>query len=438
VELPREHVLAGSEWADLAVALEDLKEKKENSMAGGRGKEESQVCFQGIIPSSSSSPLQMCHQPGLIDLGSGDLSLQLGSSASYSATSSSSNSRGSADQYDVDPVTDLSPDDLSFLQDGEVRAMFKKTTVNEALLNQAVDRLGGGRKGMKGLIAYIKLWIREKSNSELSMCQCIASLGELQTPALLQASSSSAVPDYNVSPHGHNTTPPVSLEPQVTNGLEANNSSGLNGLEANNSSGLNGLEANNSSGLKRPLAPFEPPLQHPPQAVHFHRDSKVCRTFGGTLFAEAAIDSGFSLRETVSCAAGGMTTYSPTICNSVMNLINPPNDRLMIHDMNVHQPVASLQTAGSGFERHADDSFNLSPAASKRAARKNRIAQQRQSLAVSRSVSQGSMSSLGCGSWTGLPGAGGISDRHQANSPIQPRAPVRNKGQVHPCYHECG
>ncbi len=427
MELPREHVLAGSEWADLAVALEDLKEKKENSMAGGRGMEESQVCFQGIIPSSSSSPLQMCHQPGLIDLGSGDLSLQLGSSASYSATSSSSNSRGSADQYDVDPVTDLSPDDLSFLQDGEVRAMFKKTTVNEALLNQAVDRLGGGRKGMKGLIAYIKLWIREKSNSELSMCQCIASLGELQTPALLQASSSSAVPDYNVSPHGHNTTPPVSLEPQVTNGLEANNSSGLNGLEANN-----------SSGLKRPLAPFEPPLQHPPQAVHFHRDSKVCRTFGGTLFAEAAIDSGFSLRETVSCAAGGMTTYSPTICNSVMNLINPPNDRLMIHDMNVHQPVASLQTAGSGFERHADDSFNLSPAASKRAARKNRIAQQRQSLAVSRSVSQGSMSSLGCGSWTGLPGAGGISDRHQANSPIQPRAPVRNKGQVHPCYHECG
>jgi hypothetical protein len=295
--------------------------------------------------------------------------------------------------------------------------MFKKTTVNEALLNQAVDRLGGGQKGMKGLIAYIKLWIREKSNSESSMSQCIASLGELQTPpALLQASSSSAVPDYNVSPHGHNTTPPVSLEPQV----------------------MNGLEANNSSGLKRPLSPFEPPLQHPPQAVHFHRDSKVCRMYGGTLFAEAAIDSGFSLRETVSCAAGGMTTYSSTICNSAMNLINPPNDRLMIHDMVVHQPVASLQTAGSGFERYADGSFNLSPAASKRAARKNRIAQQRQSLAVSRSVSQGSMSSLGCGSWTGLPGAGGISDRHQDNTPIQPRAPVRNKGQVHPCYHECG
>jgi len=28
VELPREHVLAGSEWADLAVALEGLKGKK--------------------------------------------------------------------------------------------------------------------------------------------------------------------------------------------------------------------------------------------------------------------------------------------------------------------------------------------------------------------------------------------------------------------------
>ncbi len=417
MELPREHVLAGSEWADLAVALEDLKGKKENSMAGGRGNEESQVCFQGIIPSSSSSSLQMCHQPGLIDLGSGDLSLHLGSAASYSATSSSSNSRGSADQYDVVPVTDLSLDDLSFLQDGEVRAMFKKTTVNEALLNQAVERLGGGQKGMKGLIAYIKLWVREKSNSELSMSQCIASLGELQAPALLQASSSSAfVPDYNVSAHGHNTTPPVSLDTQVTNGLEANN----------------------SSGLKRPLSPFEPPLQHSPQAVHFHRDSMVCRMYGGTLFAAAAIDSGFSPRETVSCAAGEITTYSPTICNSVMNLINPPNDRLMIRDMIVHQPVASLQTAGSGFERYADDVSNLSPAASKRAARKNRIAQQRQSLVVSRSVSQGSMSSLGCGSWTGLPGAGGISDRHQGNSPIQPRAPVRNKGQVHPCYHECG
>ncbi len=36
MELPREHVLAGSEWADLAVALEDLKEEKRELNGWGK------------------------------------------------------------------------------------------------------------------------------------------------------------------------------------------------------------------------------------------------------------------------------------------------------------------------------------------------------------------------------------------------------------------
>lgn len=461
VKMPRD-VSSGQGWADLACALQDLKEK--NSMAASwrqRGREE-----EG--PSVAAAAVQMTHQPGVTDqqnLGSGDLSLQLGSSASYSTPSSSSNSRASADQYDAPPTNDLSPDDLSFLQDVDVRSMFKKVTVNATLLNHAIERLGGGRKGMKALLGYIKLWVKDKKNTQFSISQCMESVQKLhqapaaetlqlappavtlQTPAF--GASSTAVLDYNVSPHagGHwtTTTPPPGLwMEQVTN----------RDIKANN---------NGSNGLKRLLSQsFEPLLDQSPEggAHLLHHNAKVCKTYGGSFADTVDMNAGFSSSRSEDMVCSEMTGL--TTCNlaTTVRSIVGTDANVLAHDVLIHnnnnnshmavnQPLvaSSLQQKGVGGFRLVDAADNsssssfLSPAASKRAARKIRMARQRRSTLsmVSHSVSQGAISSLGCGSCTGLlPGvAGVISDTHQGNSQILlPRMmmmPVRNKGQVqHP------
>jgi hypothetical protein len=460
VKMPRD-VSSGQGWADLACALQDLKEK--NSMAASwrqRGREEEEG-------PSVAAAVQMTHQPGETDqqnLGSGDLSLQLGSSACYSTPSSSSNSRASADQYDAPPTNDLSPDDLSFLQDVDVRSMFKKVTVNASLLNHAIERLGGGRKGMKALLGYIKLWVKDKKNTQFSISQCMESLEKLhQAPAAetlqlappavtLQApafgASSTAVLDYNVSPHagGHWTTttpPPVLWMEQVTN----------RDIKANN---------NGSNGLKRLLSQsFEPLLDQSPEggAHLLHHNSKVCKTYGGSFADTVDMNAGFSSSRSEDMVCSEMTGL--TTCNlaTTVRSIAGTDANVLAHDVLIHNNnnnhmavnqllvASSLQQKGVGgftlvdaADNNSSTSF-LSPAASKRAARKIRMARQRQSTPsmVSRSVSQGAISSLGCGSCTGLlPGvAGVISDTHQGNSQILlPRMmmmPVRNKGQVqHP------
>jgi hypothetical protein len=460
VKMPRD-VPSGQGWADLACALQDLKEK--NSMAASwrqRGREE-----EGPSVAAAAAAVQMTHQPGVTDqqnLGSGDLSLQLGSSASYSTPSSSSNSRASADQYDAPPTNDLSPDDLSFLQDVDVRSMFKKVTVNATLLNHAIERLGGGSKGMKALLGYIKLWVKDKKNTQFSNSQCMESLQKLdQAPAAetlqlapaavtLQApafaASSTGVLDYNVSPHagGHwtTTTPPPGLwREQVTN----------RDIKANN---------NGSNGLKRPLSQsFEPLLdQSPEDGAHLlHHNAKVCKTYGGSFADTVDMNAGFSSSRSEDMVCSEMTGL--TTCNlaTTVRSIAGTDANVLAHDVLIHnnnnnshmavnQPLvaSSLQQKGVGgfglvdaADNNSSSSF-LSPAASKRAARKIRMARQRRSTLSmgSHSVSQGAISSLGCGSCTGLlPGvAGVISDTHQGNSQILlPRMmmmPVRNKGQV--------
>ncbi|KAH8970265.1 hypothetical protein BDL97_02G080000 [Sphagnum fallax] len=461
VKMPRD-VPSGQGWADLACALQDLKEK--NSMAASwrqRGREEEGPS----VAAAAAAAVQMTHQPGVTDqqnLGSGDLSLQLGSSASYSTPSSSSNSRASADQYDAPPTNDLSPDDLSFLQDVDVRSMFKKVTVNATLLNHAIERLGGGSKGMKALLGYIKLWVKDKKNTQFSNSQCMESLQKLdQAPAAetlqlapaavtLQApafaASSTGVLDYNVSPHagGHwtTTTPlPGLWREQVTN----------RDIKANN---------NGSNGLKRPLSQsFEPLLdQSPEDGAHLlHHNAKVCKTYGGSFADTVDMNAGFSSSRSEDMVCSEMTGL--TTCNlaTTVRSIAGTDANVLAHDVLIHnnnnnshmavnQPLvaSSLQQKGVGGFRLVDAADNnssssfLSPAASKRAARKIRMARQRRSTLSmgSHSVSQGAISSLGCGSCTGLlPGvAGVISDTHQGNSQILlPRMmmmPVRNKGQA--------
>ncbi|CAK9217620.1 unnamed protein product [Sphagnum jensenii] len=399
VKMPRD-VSSGQGWADLACALQDLKEK--NSMAASwrqRGREE-----EG--PSVATAAVQMTHQPGVTDqqnLGSGDLSLQLGSSASYSTPSSSSNSRASADQYDAPPTNDLSPDDLSFLQDVDVRSMFKKVTVNATLLNHAIERLGGGRKGMKALLGYIKLWVKDKNNTLFSISQCMESLQKLhQAPAAetlqlappavtLQApafgASSTAVLDYNVSPHagGHwtTTTPPPGLwREQITN----------RDIKASN---------NGSNGLKRPLSQsFEPLLDQSPEggAHLLHHNAKVCKTYGGSFADTVDMNAGFSSSRSEDMVCSEMTGL--TTCNlaTTVRSFAGTDANVLAHDVLIHnnnnsshmavnQPLvaSTLQQKGVGGFRLVDAADNnssssfLSPAASKRAARKIRMARQRRS-----------------------------------------------------------
>jgi len=370
VESPR-GVLAGPGWADLASALEDLKERNSNAAAGAgrRGKEEARLTSCPALDTTSSflSPdfHQMSHPAAggpPIELGSGNFSVELGS-VSYSRTPSpSNNSRASADHYyDQDP-NHLSPDDISFLNDGAVRAMFKRVLVNEALMNQAIERLGGGGKGMKGLIGYIKLWVRQTRSVESSVyLQCRENLETLQQQEVPESSQGpSTVSDHSnaSSPHGHH--------PKTTTWLEH----GTDRSEANNSS---------SSSLKRPF-PFEPLCQSA-DGAYFPHESKVHRLYGGA-FSNMEINSGFSTREQLVSSITGeelTTNPAPTVSTSGMNPMNSPQGTFAYNNNMVNRPMASsLLLTGSRFGLDADNNSNLSPAASNRAARKNRLAQQRQ------------------------------------------------------------
>jgi hypothetical protein len=380
VESPR-GVLAGPGWADLASALEDLKERNSNAAAGAgrRGKEEARLTSCPALDTTSSLLSPDFHQishPAAggprIELGSGNFSMELGS-VSYSRTPSpSNNSRASADHYYDHDANHLSPDDISFLNDGTVRAMFKKILVNEALMNQAIERLGGGGKGMKGLIGYIKLWVRQTRSVESSVSlQCRENLETLQQQEEVPESSQgpSTVSDHSnaSSPHGHHA--------QTTMWLEH----GTDRSEAKNSS---------SSSLKR-LFPFEPHCQSA-DGAYFPHESKVHRLYGGA-FSNMEINSGFSTREQLVSSITGeelTTTPPPTVSTSGMNPMNSPQGTFAYNNNMVNRPMASsLLLTGSRFGLDADNNSNLSPAASNRAARKNRLAQQRQAL-VSCNVSQ--------------------------------------------------
>jgi hypothetical protein len=97
------------------------------------------------LPSTAQLPLAEKHQ------GSGDYSSQDGSLPSCSSTSSERGTEPGA----ADDVSAL-------LKDEEVRAMLKKVTVNEGVLNQAIQRLGGGDKGLKSLMGYIMIWLKQQ------------------------------------------------------------------------------------------------------------------------------------------------------------------------------------------------------------------------------------------------------------------------------------
>lgn len=114
------------------------------------GKGDSWLNTTQALPSSAQFPLVEKHQ------GSGDYSSQDGSLPSCSSTSSELN------QSEPGAADDVS----ALLKDDEVRAMLKKVTVNEGVLNQAIQSLGGGDKGLKSLMGYIMVWLMQQRKSK--------------------------------------------------------------------------------------------------------------------------------------------------------------------------------------------------------------------------------------------------------------------------------
>jgi hypothetical protein len=59
----------------------------------------------------------------------------------------------------------------AMLQDAEVRAVLRKVIVNEGVLNKAIQSLGGGEKGLKSLMEYIMVWVKQQRDIQSSSQQ---------------------------------------------------------------------------------------------------------------------------------------------------------------------------------------------------------------------------------------------------------------------------
>lgn len=158
-------MMSGANWASLEFALEDLKERDAATLHL-ESEESSWLNTQALpsvpFPQSSTHSSNPSSNPSssMEHEGSGDYCSQV-ESASYSTTSSSDhNGSGFTDGAD--------DSSLSILRDGNVRAILKKVKVNEAVLNRAIETLGGGEKGLKSLMGYIIMWVKEQKGCKSS------------------------------------------------------------------------------------------------------------------------------------------------------------------------------------------------------------------------------------------------------------------------------
>ena len=170
-------MMSGANWASLEFALEDLKERDAATLHL-ESEESSWLNTQALpsvpFPQSSTHSSNPSSNPSssMEHEGSGDYCSQV-ESASYSTTSSS--------DHNGSGVTDGADDSsLSILRDGNVRAILKKVKVNEAVLNRAIETLGGGEKGLKSLMGYIIMWVKEQKGCKSSSSPTGGSLDQSQ------------------------------------------------------------------------------------------------------------------------------------------------------------------------------------------------------------------------------------------------------------------
>lgn len=170
-------MMSGANWASLEFALEDLKERDAATLHL-ESEESSWLNTQALpsvpFPQSSTHSSNPSSNPSssMEHEGSGDYCSQV-ESASYSTTSSSDhNGSGFTDGAD--------DSSLSILRDENVRAILKKVKVNEAVLNRAIESLGGGEKGLKSLMGYIIMWVKEQKGCKSSSSPAESGLDQSQ------------------------------------------------------------------------------------------------------------------------------------------------------------------------------------------------------------------------------------------------------------------
>lgn len=122
---------------------------------------------------ASASSLRGLSAASVLEVqGSGNFSSHDGSLPSCSSPSSERNSTADLIDGAAEDIAILEDGEVqAMLQDAEVRAMLRKVTINEGVLNKAIQSLGGGEKGLKSLMEYIMVWVKQQRDIQSSSQQ---------------------------------------------------------------------------------------------------------------------------------------------------------------------------------------------------------------------------------------------------------------------------
>ena len=306
--------------------------------------------------------------------GSGDFSSQDGSLLSCSSTSSERNqSMGSGL---VDGANNSS---MSLLMDDEVRALLKKVRVNEGVLNKAIQSLGGGEKGLKSLMGYIMLWVKQQK--------------ECKSSQISQAEqSSNPPPNFSMFGPGETASQQDSDAFQFLNGI-----------------------------LQTP--PAQVPVEQPDmQNLQRFKSRRLMMGEPG-VDAGLKVDTGFypSNFMSVGVSPEDYSMYksdviSPGMMGPCMPQLNYEHG--MQQPLCNMQPVMPFTTAHTGMAP-----VEQTPAMTTKAARRNRMARQRQSMMNqhARAAAQGCAApvSVGGGLWNAAPAAGSMKKSGMSHSGAQ-------------------
>lgn len=309
----------------------------------------------------------------MVNQGSGDFSSQDGSLPSCSSTSSERNqSSGSG-----------LGEGCSLLMDDEVRAMLKKVTVNEAVLNRAIQSLGGGEKGLKSLMGYIMIWVKQQK--------------ECKSARSNSGEQSSGSP-FNFSMLGAE----AAAEAEAI-------------VLQHTSDAFQSL-----NGILQPSATQSP--VNLPDTQHQQRfKSRRLMMEDAEVDAGLKVDAGFcpSNFMAVGVPPGDYSMYMPAMAGPA---VSPYMPRLN-YDSGMQQPVCNMQSMiPSTTSQNSMQPIEQTPAMATKAARRNRMARQRQSMMKqhARATNQANPVSVGFWVWNGAPPAGGTKKTEISHSGAQP------------------
>jgi hypothetical protein len=327
-------------WTDLPRGFEDLKERDYGCGYGELHKDGQWFDVQGL----PGFALPVPPSAGIGNQSSGDFSVQTESPrASYSSgTSYDCNSTGN-----VDSAEDASLSLSSYLMDQNVRAILKKVTVNEGALNQTIQSLGGGEKGLKELVGYIMLWVKEHNGENCDNFFSSQNLKKLHPPQ---------------HPFGYSPSSPAPFNSYEQRSERLNRT----------------FERVQSSDDALDLNQF----YQRAKSRRLMDDSEVDSTGRGTFVdVRGSIPDEFRFPKLEMSGGQMMLSGLEMQQRSVPCL----------------QPSLSFASGQDGLSRTL--------AATTRAARRNRIARQRQSVHLSRTPSSGTVVSSGSGLWSVAPPA---------------------------------